>query len=117
FEQGAAHGVGGDACSVPDAEQPAHQANVEEVELGCLDQTFAEVFEVGRDSRHQVAGFEHGQPFACGNGGDATVGTQGAEVQQLPGTGGAHAHETLELGEVAYGDQLPDVALQVGGHI
>jgi hypothetical protein len=53
------------------------------------------------EQRNGVAGLQHGQPAPGGGLGNAAIGGQAVEVEQVAGTGGAQRQETLEQGQVA----------------
>ncbi|HME71516.1 MAG TPA: hypothetical protein VKM54_16840, partial [Myxococcota bacterium] len=79
-----------------DAEQEAQQAAVREVELRRLHEALAEVPVEGPKQMDQVRGLEHRDPLARGGLGDAGVGAEAREVEQLTTPGRAELEEGLE---------------------
>ena len=117
LEHRAAQRMQTQGSGVADAQQPARQAGIDEVQLGRLDQPLAEIAVVGWQQEHQIAGLQHRQPGACGVVGDTRLAGQGADVEQLSGAGRAQAQESLERGKILHVQHLPHVALHVGGDI
>lgn len=89
FEKRPALGVGVQLLGTLDGEQPAGQARIDEVEFGGLDEPFVEVLVVGGEQENDVAGLQERDPGLGGVVGDAAVGGQGREVEELAGAAGA----------------------------
>ena len=117
FKQRTPCRMGGQAGGIADAQQPGHQAHIQKIQLGCFGQTLAKIGVVRRQLKAQVTGFQHRQPLPGCDRRDAAVGPQCRQVQQLPRAGRTHAHKTLKLAQVAHGQQLAHIALQIGAHI
>jgi hypothetical protein len=117
LEQGAAQGVGGELVCALDAQKAGSEAGIVEVELRGLDQALVEAPVVRTEPIDDVARLEHRDPLARRVVADAAVVSQGAQVEELAGSAGAHADEALEEGQVPDVDHLAHIAFHVGPHV
>ena len=117
LEQRAAHGVRSNRGGIANPQQPGGQTDIEEIQLGRLDQALAKVAVIRRQQTHYVARFQHRKPLPRGDVADATVRRQRRQVKQLPATRGAHFQEALKQSKLAHGKQLANIALDIGGNI
>ena len=117
LEDGAAQRVVAQLIDCADAEQPARESGIMEVELGHFDQAPAQVGMEGGQAKHDESRFEDGQPCFCGRLGDSRVGRQCGEIEQLGGPTGTQFHESLKSGQVGDPGHGPHIAFDVGGDI
>jgi hypothetical protein len=90
---------------------------IAEVELGRFDQAIVEVGEPWTDEEDEVAGLQDGEPGLGGDSGDAGVGCERRDVEQLAGPPGTELDEALEGGEILDLENLPHIPLQVGADV
>ncbi len=109
--------MGRELVGAADAQQPADQAGVIEVQFRHLDEPFARRrAQRGQPEDHE-AGLQDAQPRLGGGLGDAAVAGQRRVVDHLRGASRAELDETLERVEVADTAHGAHVPLDIGGHI
>jgi hypothetical protein len=109
--------MSGQVGGLADADEPRGEAGIAEVELGGLDETLGEVGEPGLDPEDEMTGFEDGEPGFRRHAGDACVGGEGCDIEELADAAGGQGHEALERGEVVNPEDLADITFDIGGDV
>ena len=117
FKHRTARSMGLQLIGRTNAQQPAEQTAVQEIQLGRFHQALAKVAVVRRQQRHQMAGLQDREPLARGGLGDAAVSRQAVEVEQLAAACCAHGDKGLKAEQVADVEHLAHIALDVGAHV
>src|SRR5215210_1292375 len=100
LEERSPQGVGLELSRVLDVEESRRQTGIVEVELGRLDEAFAEIGKERRQTEDDVARLQHREPGASRGLGDAAIIGQRREVEELPGAAGAEAEKGLKEQQV-----------------
>ena len=117
FEQRTRQRSGQGRCGIGLAGQHRHQSRIQEMQLGRLDDALAVVAEPGRQQTDDIGGFKHACPGLDRGLRDAQIARQLRRVEQLAMTRRHQLQEVTEGPQVGDVAQLPDVTLDVGGHV